>query len=341
MVKKIYTVLIFLLTFTLSFSSNIKNVRFNSFPTQVVFDLDETKPIYISEYDETSRTLFVEVGGVTDHYDKKVTNKLPKYVESIQEYKYDGSHGFFLKLQKNIFHKVSIRKNPNRLVIDLSKSRNIKQYTVVIDPGHGGKDSGAIGIKNVKEKDIVLNIGKYLRDELKEDFNVVMTRDRDEFISLTNRSRIANKKGADIFISIHANSSNQSSHNGMEIFYFSKKSSPYAASVARYENSFGEKYGENTSSIVQIAGEIAYNKNQEKSIPFASNLTKNLSKTMGMRNRGIHGANFAVLRGVNCPGILIEVGFIKSPKDYSIINSRSHQKKMAKNIADHIRNYFY
>lgn len=341
MVKKIYTVLIFLLTFALSFSSNIKNVRFNSYPTQVVFDLDETKPIYISEYDETSRTLFVEVGGVTDHYDKKVTNKLPKYVESIQEYKYDGSHGFFLKLQKNIFHKVSIRKNPNRLVIDLSKSRNIKQYTVVIDPGHGGKDSGAIGIKNVKEKDIVLNIGKYLRDELKEDFNVVMTRDRDEFISLTNRSRIANKKGADIFVSIHANSSNQSSYNGMEIFYFSKKSSPYAASVARYENSFGEKYGENTSSIVQIAGEIAYNKNQEKSIPFASNLTKNLSKTMGMRNRGIHGANFAVLRGVNCPGILIEVGFIKSPKDYSIINSRSHQKKMAKNIADHIRNYFY
>lgn len=341
MVKKIYTVLIFLLTFALSFSSNIKNVRFNSFPTQVVFDLDETKPIYISEYDETSRTLFVEVGGVTDHYDKKVTNKLPKYVESIQEYKYDGSHGFFLKLQKNIFHKVSIRKNPNRLVIDLSKSRNIKQYTVVIDPGHGGKDSGAIGIKNVKEKDIVLNIGKYLRDELKEDFNVVMTRDRDEFISLTNRSRIANKKGADIFVSIHANSSNQSSHNGMEIFYFSKKSSSYAASVARYENSFGEKYGENTSSIVQIAGEIAYNKNQEKSIPFASNLTKNLSKTMGMRNRGIHGANFAVLRGINCPGILIEVGFIKSPKDYSIINSRSHQKKMAKNIADHIRNYFY
>ena len=78
------------------------------------------------------------------------------------------------------------------------------------------KTLGAIGIKNVKEKDIVLNIGKYLRDELKEDFNVVMTRDRDEFISLTNRSRIANKEGADIFVSIHANSSNQSSHNGME-----------------------------------------------------------------------------------------------------------------------------
>lgn len=341
MIKKIYTVLIFILLFSFTFSSNIKDVRFNSYPPQVVLDLDESNPNYIAEYDENSRTLFVEVRGVNNHYNKKVTNRLPKYLESIQEYKYDRSHGFFLKLQKNIFHKVSIRKSPNRLVIDLSRNATNKQYTVVIDPGHGGKDTGAIGVNKLREKDIVLSIGKYLRDELKSDFNVVMTRDTDEFISLKNRSNIANRIGADLYVSIHANSSNSSAPNGMEIFYFSKKSSPYAASIARYENSFGEKYGENTSSIVQIAGEIAYNKNQEKSIPFADSLNKNLSKTMGMKNRGIHGANFAVLRGINCPGILIETGFIKSPKDSSIIGSRSHQKKMAKKISEHIRNYFY
>lgn len=339
MIKKVF--LMFLILFSVCFSSTVKNVRFNTYPPQVVFDLDETTPVYHSEYDDYNRLLFLEIGNEVPIYNKGVRNNLSKYLESISDYRYVNSHGFFLKLKKNVFHRVTLRKNPNRVVVDLSNSAQNKQYTVVIDPGHGGKDSGALGYKNIKEKDIVLSIGKYLRDELKRDFNVVMTRDSDEFISLRNRSNVANGIGADLFISIHANSSKDTSANGIEIFYFSKKSTPYAASIARYENSFGEKYGENTSSIVQIAGEIAYNKNQEKTIPFADRLNTGLAKKMGMRDRKTHGANFAVLRGINCPGVLIEVGFIKGSKDHKIITSKSQQKIMAKKIAEYVRDYFY
>ena len=326
---------------TMLYSSQVKDVRFNRYPPQVVFDLDETKPLYKTEYDDYNRLLFLDIGNTKPLYNKKINNGLLSYLEKVSDYKYEASHGFFLKLKKNIFHKVSIRNNPNRLVVDFSKNRNNKQYTIVIDPGHGGKDPGSIGIGGTREKDIVLSVGKLLREELEKDFNVVMTRDRDEFVSLRNRNNISNGIEANLFISIHANSSSNKTANGMEIFYFSKKSSPYASSIARFENSFGEKYGEDTSSIVQIAGEIAHNKNQEKAIPFADKLNTDLATNMKLRNRGIHGANFAVLRGTNSPGILVELGFIGNSKDHKVMKSKHQQNKMAKVIANNVRNYFY
>lgn len=331
---------IFFIFSLFSFSSEIKDIRINKYPPQLVFDLDETTPKYSFDYDDYNRLLFLEIGDTFSNK-KSPNNILSKYINKIQKVNYKNSTGYFLKLEKNIFHRVSLRKNPNRLVIDFSKNSQNKQYTIVIDPGHGGKDPGAIGIKKTKEKDIVLAIGKYLRTELKKDFNVVMTRDSDEFISLNNRSKIANGIEADLFISLHVNSSKQSKNNGMEIFYFSKKSSPYASSIAKFENSFGEKYGEDTSSIVQIAGEILHNSNKQKSVSFADKLNLALSKRMKMKNRGIHGANFAVLRGINCPGVLVEVGFIVNKEDHRKITNRTNQKIIAEKIASHVRTYFY
>ncbi|MGL6115394.1 MAG: N-acetylmuramoyl-L-alanine amidase family protein, partial [Cetobacterium sp.] len=187
---------------------------------------------------------------------------------------------------------------------------------------------------------IVLSVGKYVREELGSDYDVIMTRSTDVFIPLSQRSRVGNKAKADLFVSIHINSSTNSSSTGVEVFYFSKKSSPYAEKVAAYENSFGEKYGENTGSIAQIMGELAYNKNQEKSIGLARPLTGVLAQKMKMRNRGIHGANFAVLRGFNGPGILVELGFINNRRDVSKLTNPRDQKIMAKEIANKIRAYF-
>lgn len=341
MYKKISLILLFLIVTIFSFGSNIKKVRFNTYPPQMVFDLTDDKPSYSADYDEYNRLLFLDIGN-SGSYNGRVNNGLPKYIKELKKVSYNKSTGYFLKLNKNIFHRVSLRKSPNRVVVDFSKDRHNKQYTVVIDPGHGGKDPGAPGKNGINEKDLALAVGKYLRDELRKDFNVVMTRDRDEFISLKNRSKIANGIGADLFVSIHINSTvSNTKMNGMEIYYFSKKTSPYAERVADFENSVGAKYGEDTSSIVQIMGEIAYNKNQEKSTKFADDLLKGLSSRMKMKNRGIHGANFAVLRGISCPGVLVELGFIKNPEDYRKMTNKTNQKIMAKKIAEHIRKYFY
>lgn len=168
-----------------------------------------------------------------------------------------------------------------------------------------------------------------------------MTRSNDTFISLSERSRIANRGKADIFVSLHLNASKNSSAQGMEIFYFSKKSSPYAEKIASYENSFGEKYGEKTTSIAQIMGELAYNKNMEKSITIARPLNSSLSKRLGMRDRGIYGANFAVLRGFNGPGILVELGFITNKSDVTKLSRDANQNVMADELANKIRSFFY
>ncbi|MGB0405453.1 MAG: N-acetylmuramoyl-L-alanine amidase family protein, partial [Fusobacterium sp.] len=311
----------------------------NKYPSQIVFDMDKDSPNYHSDYDEYNRLLFLEIKN-NNYNNFSLNNPLSKYIESIKQVNYNNSTGFFVNLKKNIFYRVSTRKNPYRVVVDLSKSKRNKQYTVVIDPGHGGKDPGAVG-NGLKEKDLVLSIGKYLRKELNKDFNVVMTRDTDEFITLQNRSKIANGLQANLFISLHINSSTSTKMNGMEIFYFSKKSSSYARKIAKFENSFAEKYGEDTKKIVQIVTDISYNNNKAESMKLAEKLNNDLSKRMKMKNRKIHGANFAVLRGVNCPGILIETGFIRNKSDSRKLKNRTNRKIIAKEIAKHVRKYFY
>lgn len=337
--KKFLSIIIFLIIFVSSFSLAIKNVRFNKYPSQIVFDMDKDSPKYNDSYDEYNRLLFLEIkNNNSNKFNLK--NSLYKYIEGVKQVNYNGSSGFFVTLKKNIFYKISIRKNPYRVVVDLSKSLQNKQYTIVIDPGHGGKDPGAIG-NGLKEKDLVLSIGKYLRKELQKDFNVVMTRDTDEFITLQNRSKIANGLQANLFISLHINSSTSTKMNGMEIFYFSKKSSSYAKKIAEVENNFAEKYGEDTKKIVQIVTDISYNNNQEESMKLAETLNNNLSEKTKLKNRQIHGANFAVLRGINCPGMLIEMGFIRNKKDSKKLRNKNNQKIIAKEISKQVIKYFY
>ncbi|MBC2856069.1 N-acetylmuramoyl-L-alanine amidase [Cetobacterium sp. 2A] len=341
--KIIKLVLFFLFTVgTFCNSVGIKNVKLGRNSSELIIELSaKASPKYSSSYDEYNRLLFIEVekGKMLTKFDgKKFTGK---YIEKIDMMDYGGTVGVFIKLKKDVGYKIKTLKNPHRIVVALDNGAAKKQFTVVIDPGHGGKDPGAIGFNRYKEKDIVLDVGRYLQNELGKDFKVVMTRSDDRFVTLSDRSKVANRVKADLFISLHINSSETSSSNGMEIFYFSKKSSPYASRVASYENSFGEKYGEKTGSIAQIMGELSYNKNMEKSIGLAKPLNDAMAIRMRMKNRGIHGANFAVLRGFNGPGILVELGFINNKNDVAKLKSPVNQKIMAQEIAKKIKGYFY
>ena len=218
-------------------------------------------------------------------------------------------------------------------------SRGNKKYTIVVDPGHGGHDSGARG-NGYNEKDIALQVATRLANNLRRDYNVIMTRDSDFFVPLDTRAKIGNDANADFFISIHLNSSSSSSANGTEVFYFSKKDQgSYAAQVAKFENKVDGSYGDVPFSDF-ILNDIFYRKNQKTSQAIAESVLNNLINTTGLRRRGVFGANFAVLRGSNSPSILVELGFMNNYSDLSQYLTPDGQERAANAIGSAIRSYF-
>ena len=214
-----------------------------------------------------------------------------------------------------------------------------KKYTIVVDPGHGGHDSGARG-NGYNEKDIALQVATRLANNLRRDYNVIMTRDSDFFVPLDTRAKIGNDANADFFISIHLNSGSSSSANGTEVFYFSKKDEgSYAARVAQIENRVDSSYGDTPFSDL-VVKDIFYRTNQKKSQAIATTVLDNLINNIGLRRRGVFGANFAVLRGSNSPSILVELGFMNNYGDLSQYLTPEGQERAAQAIANAIRQYF-
>ncbi|SDC84338.1 N-acetylmuramoyl-L-alanine amidase [Desulfurella multipotens] len=215
-------------------------------------------------------------------------------------------------------------------------SYNPKNITIVLDPGHGGKDSGAVGIGGLQEKDVVLNIAKYCAEILREKgFKVVMTRDSDVFIPLLQRVKIANDAKADLFVSIHANASLDPSAKGMEIFFLNATSNQKALRIAAVENDVPiEQMGTINKIIISLINQA---KLKESAI-----LAKDVDESIysiakptypGLINRGIDQAPFYVLVGTNCPSILIETLFITNPQDNSYLKDTNYQQTIAKGIA--------
>ena len=214
-----------------------------------------------------------------------------------------------------------------------------KKYTIVVDAGHGGHDSGARG-NGYNEKDIALQVATKLANNLRQDYNVIMTRNSDFFVPLDTRAKIGNDANADFFISIHLNSSSSSSANGTEVFYFSKKDQgSYAAQVAKFENRVDGSYGDVPFSDF-ILNDIFYRKNQKTSQAIAESVLDGLINLTGLRRRGVFGANFAVLRGSNSPSILVELGFMNNYSDLSHYLTPEGQERAASTIGDSIRKFF-
>ena len=229
--------------------------------------------------------------------------------------------------------------NPNTNVYTPAPTRTgNKKYTIIVDPGHGGHDSGAVA-NGYREKDIALEVAKRLARNLSADYNVITTRDSDYFVTLDERPAIGNRVNADFFISIHLNSAG-SSANGAEVYYYNKKgSSDYASEVAKFENRVDESYGSSPFSDY-VLKDVFYKINQEKSAAIAESVLDGIVNATGLRRRGVMGANFAVLRGSNSPAILAEIGFISNYSDLSKYLTPEGQENVASAIANAIRRYF-
>jgi len=338
MSKKIQLYLLLLLLFSINIYGNkISNMRFGS--DRVVFDINSTEDLNpLVNYDEQNKLLFVEFENMQKSKDlnNKVING--NYIEKIEFLNMDDMTDLFVSLRPNIKYETLVLKEPTRFIIKFEKES--KKKKIVIDAGHGGKDPGAIGYKNIYEKDLALKFAKKLESKLGKQYDVLLTRKTDKFITLKNRSKIANDFEADLFISLHMNSNKNKSASGTEVFYYSRKSSKYAKEIAKFENSVNEKYGIKEDYTELIVNDIFYHINQEKSMNLASTIEKKLVSSTKFRERGIFGANFAVLRGSQSPAVLIELAFISNKSDAKKVCTEWYQNKMIDSIEKAIKESF-
>lgn len=221
--------------------------------------------------------------------------------------------------------------------------------TIVIDAGHGGKDSGAVGRGRNYEKNVVLGISKYLKNALEKDgFSVYLTRSRDKFVKLSNRTKYANKKHADMFISVHANAARKSrarKAHGLETYFLSPARSSRAKRVAAKENKgdMGKMGWSSKSSFLTVLNQAKITASNKMAIDIQRNMLYILRNKYGkntIRDGGVREGPFWVLVGAQMPSVLIEVGYISHPQEGRRIATKRYQKLVANGIAKGVKSYF-
>lgn len=225
----------------------------------------------------------------------------------------------------------------------LTRALGLKVARIVIDPGHGGFDTGTIGPSGLEEKNVVLDIGLRLRKLIETQTNseVFMTRSTDKFIPLEERTAIANEDGADLFISIHANASRDHHVRGIETYFLNFTSDPEALRLAARENATSQ---ESVHQLQNLIKKIALNNKIEESQELARDIQTVLYKRMSrvsrtIRNRGVRKAPFVVLIGANMPSILTEISFLSNPHSEHLLRNPRYREQIAKALFNGIEDY--
>jgi N-acetylmuramoyl-L-alanine amidase len=225
--------------------------------------------------------------------------------------------------------------------------QNYRIRTVVIDPGHGGKDPGTIGRRyKSDEKQIVLDVAALVAKNLEKnsDLEVILTRDRDQFIPLAQRGQIANRKGTGLFVSIHVNASSDRKLNGSSTYFLSAAKTDEERATAMLENGalkyeVDERDQGRRDEISLILQDMAQNEYLRESQELSSIIQQEITKIKGINDRGLRQANFAVLRGAYMPAALVETAYISNPADEKLLNSTSFRSSLAGAITAGILKY--
>jgi N-acetylmuramoyl-L-alanine amidase len=225
----------------------------------------------------------------------------------------------------------------------LTRALGLKIGRIVVDAGHGGHDTGTIGPNGIMEKDLVLDValrlGRLLETRLGAD--VIYTRDDDTFIPLETRTAVANEHQADLFVSVHANSSPDPSARGVETYYLNFTSDPGALEVAARENAVSQK---SIFELQDLVKKITLKEKIEESHELASDVQQSLynglaSKRSTLRDRGVKKAPFVVLIGANMPSILAEISFVSNPTDAAKLETPEYRGKIAESLYKGIAKY--
>jgi len=252
-------------------------------------------------------------------------------------------------------HETFTLRNPARLVVDLHGDANSAvasggnsydeapkpDFVVVIDPGHGGVETGAVGPTGLQEKDVALDLARRLKAVLQQDSSVgvVLTRDDDRIVPLFERTAIANNNRADLFLSLHLNSAKGRKIFGAETFYLSSGATDDAArTTAALENRAYDMPGAMVKDraldpdLELVLWDLAQNQYLAQSSRLAESVQTELNELAGTKSRGVRQALFSVLQGATMPAILVEVGFISNPEEESRFKSDEHKDKVVQAV---------
>lgn len=226
--------------------------------------------------------------------------------------------------------------------LTLAEQLGLKVRRVVIDAGHGGHDTGAIGPSGVQEKQVALAISLKLKARLERaGLEVLLTRDDDTYLRLEERTHYANQKKGDLFISVHCNAAPRKSLRGVETYTLNTSGDRYAIRLAARENASSEK---GVSDLQYILADLATKANTEDSDRLAEGVQRSLvkglkSKNPGVRDLGHKEALFFVLLGAKMPAILVETAFLSNPEEEKLLASKDYQDQVAEAIADGVQGF--
>ena len=224
----------------------------------------------------------------------------------------------------------------------LAQQLGLKIHRVVVDPGHGGHDTGAIGRKATREKDVALAIALRLRDRLsRAGLEVILTRRDDTFVGLEQRARMANDARGDLFISIHCNSAPVRRLRGIETYTLNTSSDRYSIRLAARENASSDRA---VSDLQYILADLATKANTEESSRLAARVQQSLIGQLRAKHRqvadlGTKEALFYVLLGVRMPAILVETSFLSHPEEERLLSSKAYQADIAAAIASGVQDF--
>lgn len=239
---------------------------------------------------------------------------------------------------------------PKGRLVTIDKPRDNSVITIVLDPGHGGKDPGAVGKRlKAQEKVINLAVALKLKHLLEKELGVTakLTRSDDRFVSLQDRTRFANDHKADLFISIHTNASRDTKSRGLETYYLSTAQSSDARAVEALENDVVERFEGGSAAKSKyddldfILSDLSQTEHLESSNNMAISVQQNLVAGTKTQDRGVKQANFYVLRGAFMPSILVEMGFISNAEEEQLLVNEEYQERIARTIFEGIKRFKY
>ena len=339
--------------------------------TRVVIDLTESVQ-YESTSQENPPQFQLELKGVYFYTPKRELKIKGPFLSKITLTDLGDGRARIIFYQKKalnvtVFLLKPYQEKPHRLVIDLvdvvqekkeveerQKQKEIRPKgtkIVVIDPGHGGEDPGAIGPKKTMEKDIALKVGTKLVQLLNRDKEIqaFLTRKGDYFIPLGDRSKMATEYDADLFISLHTDASFNPQARGSSVYCLSLSgATDEAAKILANKENLSNFLGGVTSkpitngkdAVEPILVDLAQNNTMRESFRFAETLLKDIQAVHLLKYFSYRQANFIVLRAPKVPSVLVEMAYITNKEDERLLNSSDFQEKMAKTIASSVKKYF-
>ena len=332
--------------------SYVKDIRFHSGRefTRVVIDL--SKPVkHESKKLENPPRIYIDLKSAIIAPAKKTMAINDGLVKGIRAAQFDkDTVRVVIDINEIKRYRIFHLNKPDRLVIDiynsdaapqtltLVKQLGLKVETIVIDPGHGGKDPGTIAGSGLQEKQVVLDIAKRLERLLESDgfSSVCLTREDDTFIPLEDRTEFANKKGADVFVSIHANSCKNRSTRGIETYYLALASDEDARLTAALENASARRTIKDLGSLVF---KVLRSTKADESRELAGIVQSRLCRYTEANDRGVRHAPFIVLIGANAPSVLVELGFMSNDWDEQLLNSEEYKDKLARALMEAVKDY--